>query len=250
VRQRYIHVAGERGVLIDSGSEQGPTVVVLASMLAVARSYIPTLIELSARGYRALAAGAPGSGSGSPLPTAWKMEDYARWVEELLHVLDLRDVTLVGHSNSGAVALLAAAMGSRRIARLVLADAVGADMAFSLRRIIVARGLDALLEPELTLNGWSHVLFNAAFHLMNFINQVRLSARIDVTACARNIRIPTLLAWGGRDHTMPLRCARLFESILPNARRYVSPLGSHDWIVDRPAEFAAAVDSFAREREM
>jgi pimeloyl-ACP methyl ester carboxylesterase len=139
-------------------------------------------------------------------------------------------------------------MRSKRITRLVLADAVGADMAFSLRRVIIARGLDALLEPELTLTGWSHVLFNAVFHLPNFINQVRLSARIDVTACARNIRIPTLLAWGGRDHTMPLRCARLFESILPSLRRYVSPQGSHDWIVDRPAEFAAVVDAFVRER--
>jgi pimeloyl-ACP methyl ester carboxylesterase len=241
--ERFVTVDGTRGLILEGGA--GPTVVLLASMLVLARSYLGPLREFTKR-FHTIVVQLPGGGRAARLRPAWGMEDYARWTAALLDVLALRDATLVGHSNSGAVATILAATDPRRIARLVLADSIGADRAQSLHRIIRARGLDCFHEPELTLEAWNHVVFNSVFHWRNFWEQVRLSARTDLERTARRVQVPTLTAWGRKDNTMPLRCARLLHAWIPQSQTYISRDGSHDWLNDRPREFASVLDRFIR----
>jgi pimeloyl-ACP methyl ester carboxylesterase len=240
-RQRFVTLDGTRGLILEGGA--GPTVVVLASMLVLARSYLAPLRAFVER-FRTIVVQLPGGGRAARLRPAWTMQQYARWTAALCDALDLRDVTLVGHSNSGAVATILAATDPRRIARLVLADSIGADREKSLARIILARGADCFHEHELTLDAWNHVVFNAALHYRNFWEQVRLSARTDLDAHARRVIIPTLIAWGRKDGTMPLRCARLLNSWIPHAQLYISRDGSHDWLNDHPREFAQMLERF------
>ena len=68
--------------------------------------------------------------------------------------------------------------------------------------------------------------------------------RYDGTALLRKVKVPTLLAWGGQDLTMPPDCARRYQQLIPRSRIILSPGGSHDWIIARPAQFAAAVEAF------
>jgi pimeloyl-ACP methyl ester carboxylesterase len=70
---------------------------------------------------------------------------------------------------------------------------------------------------------------------------------VDVRADVARVSIPTLVAWGERDHTLPPRCAAEFARILPVTRVYLSRRGSHNWLIQRPDEFAAAVGEFAAE---
>jgi pimeloyl-ACP methyl ester carboxylesterase len=246
-RQRFVHLHGARGLILEGGPARGaPTVVLLASMLVLARSYLWPLCEFTRR-FHTIVVQPPGGGRGARLSNPWTMEGYARWTGALLDELDLRDVTLVGHSNSGAVATILAASGAPRVGRIVLADSIGADRAGSLTRIILGRGVDCVHEHELTLAAWNHVVFNAVFHFRNFFEQVRLSARTDLEEPARRVTVPTLIAWGRKDNTMPLRCARLLHSWIPGSRLYVSRHGSHDWINDRPREFAEVLERFIGE---
>ena len=241
--ERLVEVDDTRGLILEGGA--GPTVVLLASMLVLARSYLWPLRAFTKR-FHTIVVQLPGGGRAARLSPAWTMVQYARWTGALLDELDLRDVTLVGHSNSGAVATILAATDPRRIARIVLADSVGADRASSLTRIILARGLDCFHEHELTLAAWNHVVFNAVFHFRNFFEQVRLSARTDLETYARRVRVPTLIAWGRRDNTMPLHCARLLHEWMPGSDLYISRTGSHDWLNDHPREFASVLDRFIR----
>src|SRR5687768_14790047 len=200
-RERFVHVADTRGLILEGGDARTrPTVVVLASMLVLARSYLWPLCEF-VKQFHTIVVQLPGGGRASRLNQPWGMEEYARWTGALLDALELEDVTLVGHSNSGAVATMLAATDPRRIGRLVLADSIGADRQNSLTRIILARGLDCFHEHELTLDAWNHVVVNAVFHFRNFFEQVRLSARTDLEHHARRVTVPTLIAWGRKDHT-------------------------------------------------
>jgi pimeloyl-ACP methyl ester carboxylesterase len=246
-RERVVHVEGTRGLILEGGD--GPTVVVLASMLVMARSYLWPLRAFTKR-FHTIVVQLPGGGRAAGLSPAWSMDRYASWTSGLLDRLVLRDVTLVGHSNSGAVAAILAATDPRRIARIVLADSIGADRSNSLVRIILARGLDCFHEPELTLAAWNHVIVNAVFHWRNFWEQVRLSARTDLEQFARRVSVPALIAWGRKDNTMPLRCARLLHAWIPQSRLHISRDGSHDWLNDHSREFAQVLDRFIRDTSL
>ena len=66
----------------------------------------------------------------------------------------------------------------------------------------------------------------------------------DLRPHAARVRAPTLLAWGARDHTIPIRCAHTLRGLIPGASLYVSRHGSHDWMIDRAPEFASVVRAF------
>jgi pimeloyl-ACP methyl ester carboxylesterase len=121
---------------------------------------------------------------------------------------------------------------------------VGADITPSLPRVLVGRTIDAVLEPRLTLFGWHHVFYNALLHTKDFFGQVWKSVHDDLRHHAARVRAPTLLAWGARDHTIPPRCAHALREVMPAASMYFSPNGSHDWLIDRAPEFAAALRHF------
>jgi pimeloyl-ACP methyl ester carboxylesterase len=187
----------------------------------------------------------PGCGGADRLPRTWTFEEYARWIGGALDVLGLGGVTLVGHSNSAAIALVAAAtLPPGTVRRLVLADAVGAVEAPSYWQVLLGRGLDGILEPALSLTGWHHLVYNAVFHTRNFFGQIRASIERDLRADAPRVAVPTLVAWGARDHTMPPHGADVLRALLPRPHAYTSPTGSHDWIITNAAEFAAAVGAF------
>jgi len=63
---------------------------------------------------------APGSGRASKLRRPWRFEDYADHLLRVLEQLDLRDITLIGHSNSAAVAMIAGGSVKPAASRIAL----------------------------------------------------------------------------------------------------------------------------------
>ncbi len=221
----------------------GPTLVLLASMLVRARTYAP-LIERLAPHFRVLAVELPGSGRSSRLTQPWGLEEYADWSDRFLDAVTVDRAIIVGHSNSGAVALLMGARRPARVSSLVLADAIGARQSHSLLRVLLARAVDAALEMRLNARAWPDVAWNVLFHMGSFLHQVRLAERADVLDHASTVAAPTLVAWGRRDHTMPLVCSARLRALIPDSRLYVSR-GSHDHCITHADEFACAVTKFA-----
>lgn len=242
-RERAVEIDGALGQVTEFG-DHGPTLILLPSMLVLGRSYT-WLRRVLCREFRIVVVEMPGCGEGSVLSEAWSFERYAQWLIKLLEQTPLRDrPTLIGHSNSGPVALILAATRPDLIGRLVVVDSVGADSAQSLLRVLGGRALDAVLEARLTFWGFHHILHNVFRHWRNFWNQVWLAVRYDATAYASRTATPTLIAWGRRDHTMPLRGAHTLDRAMPNAKVHVSPTGSHDWLITNPEEFTDALRAF------
>lgn len=239
VASRRLPVGGHTCRVLDSGGMR-PAVVILASPLVTADSYRPTLAAL-AKHWRVVVVELPGSGDASRVRRPLTVAELAALVPPLLDMLALRRVQLLGHSNSGVIALEVARHHPARISRLILADATGAHPSASLGAVVAGRLWDGLLEWRLSLTGWPALAHNLLRHPRQFLAQLRLSASNLSLAMAPQVQRPTLLAWGARDHTMPLAAARRYLASLPQAQLVISPQGSHDWLIERPQEFARAL---------
>lgn len=247
IRERFVEVDGLRTRYLDACIDEGvdaPTIVLVPSMFLLARSYRPTMKALGRRGFRVVAIELPGTGGSSSPTSRWGFEDYAYWLVEAIETMGMQGPALIGHSVSGPVVLTAAARHGSRVGPIALCDSSGGSKeSDSLWRVIPARCIDAIEELAFDLRATPDVLFNLAHHPRQSLNLFRLT-KLSQARLAQRVHAPTLLAWGARDHTMPLRCARTIEQVMSNATTYVSREGSHDWIIERADEFAGAVDAF------
>lgn len=236
-----IEVGGVRGGYEVAGD--GPPLVLLASPVARAETYRATA-ECLARSFRVHTVELPGSGQAECLPEGWSIEQYAGWVAELLRTLALDRPVVIGHSHSAAIGVVLAARFPERLGRLVVVDGTGTGPHPSLR-VFLGGLFDLALDITLVLRAWHHVVGNLLVHTANFWRQIRDGLKGDVRADAARVSVPVLVAWGRRDHTFPPRCAREYARCLPDAQVYLSPSGSHDWLISQADEFADVVTAFA-----
>jgi pimeloyl-ACP methyl ester carboxylesterase len=236
-----VEVNGVRGVYEATGD--GPPLVLLASPVARAKTY-RTTADCLARTFRVITVELPGSGWAGAVGKGWSVGQYAEWAAGFIAALGLNRPVVIGHSHSGPIGITLAVRHANAIGRLVLVDATGTGP-HPVVRVFAAGVLDLALEIGIVLTRWHHVLGNLLLHPRNFVRQVRDALTVDVRADAARVTVPTLVAWGRRDHTLPSRHAAEYARCLPDARVYLSWRGSHDWLIARPDEFASAVSAFA-----
>ncbi|MBV9120033.1 MAG: alpha/beta fold hydrolase, partial [Chloroflexi bacterium] len=184
---------------------QGIPLVFLPSMLVLARSYRPVLERLSEH-FQLIVVEMPGSGRAQVVSEPWSFDRYACWLAAFIQDYGLRRVIVLGHSDSGAVALRLAARRPDLISSLVVVDTVGVRRQ-RLGDVLAGRGRDGVIEWKLTVSGFHHPVFNIVRHGRNFWALVRNSASDSMLASVGNIGVPTLVCWGTRDHTMPVSYA-------------------------------------------
>ena len=68
--------------------------------------------------------------------------------------------------------------------------------------------------------------------------------RDDVVPLLPRITAPTLVVWGAHDPLVPLEHGRTIAAGIPDARLVVLADAAHNPMIDRPAEFNAAVRGF------
>lgn len=115
--------------------------------------------------------------------------------------------------------------------------------------MVVGRVHDGLLELQYSIPGVFHGLYNVLFQARNFWYWVKLSSTLDSTPEAATVHVPTLLCWGKHDHTCRLPAGRRFAEVMPMSQLYISEHGSHNWLIQRPEEFADAVSAFIASTE-
>jgi len=233
-----LELDGLRSIIADYAPRTRPQrglIVLLASMLVRPRSY-ERLVHRLTKSFRVITIEPPGSGRASKLRRPWRFEDYADNLLRVLDKLDVRDVPLIGHSNSAAVAMIAAGSvtpAASRIARIVLADSVGADPRHNFWRIGLARLAD--------------VFWNLIVHNENFLEEIDQAIHWDATKHAPHVRVPALVSSGGLDLTFRPWCGLRLHDMIPRSQFVHFSRGSHDWLATHPHEFATMVECFVEQ---
>jgi pimeloyl-ACP methyl ester carboxylesterase len=189
--------------------------------------------------------------SSKPTGASYALEDQAKGVLRVISDLGLNDVTLVGHSMGGGVALLMALellalqAAHVRLRRLVLIDSMAFPQRLPhfialLRVPVVGPLLVRIIPPSWCVR----YVLRQSYYDPSRIEHARIEAYADalrnhggrhaIVATARalipanfsdiiarypEIRVPILLLWGLKDRIVPLRVLELLKVAFPAAYR-------------------------------
>ena len=240
----------QRACELDGGSVRyhvagsGPATVLVHGLAGSWRWWEPVVAPLASR-LRVYLVDLPGFGSARG--QRFVLGEAPSYLRALLAELGLERPNLVGHSLGGAVCARVAALWPQSVDRLVLAAPAGflerrRIAQFALPLTAAARQMrPAFLRVVLadSLRAGLLTLYRAGTQLLGDD-----ALRKELAA----ISAPTLLVWGERDPLVPLPLAGEYERAIPDARLVVLAGTGHVAMVDRPAEFAAALLDFVCER--
>ena len=213
-----------------------------------------------AKGAHLLAPSHPGFGGSDLPPSFTTVDDLAYFYLDLLDQLDLHDVTVVGVSLGAWIAAEIAVKSTARIARLVLADAVGIRV--SERETSDIADIFALTEKGFIALAYHDPVVGARDPALPDASVARIARNLESTArfCwnpymhdpklkgrLHRIDVPTLMLWGAQDRIVAPDYGRAYASAIPKARFATIDQAGHFPHLERPDEFASQVLSFANQ---
>lgn len=200
--------------------------------------------------------------------------DQAALVHRLLRERALGNLTLVGHSLGGGIALLTALRllddGEERLRRLVIVSGAAYDQrmppfvrladyptlsAAAFKALGATRVIRAVLDQVVhdatsvddeQVRGYAEPLgtSDAVRALLQTARQIRPADLDAITARYPELAVPALLLWGSSDRVVPLAVGERLSRALPNARLHVLERCGHLPAEERPEESYELLERF------
>lgn len=271
--QKTLVVFGEKIRYYEMGS--GPTVVLVHGLGSSAKGDWGKVMQTMAVGHRVLALDLLGFGnSGKPI-IVYGIQTWVDVLGEFLRAKRADSFTLVGESLGGWIAaqytiqaLAGEAVGPSFVlpkpSKLVLSDAAG----FSRASVARVNDRSAPVRPSGLSLGEQKRLLGSIFHDPAYVSDEGLRTGMawamskgdgwaivslygnrglvaeSVEGKLGGIDIPTLVVWGQYDELVPLADGEGYAAAIPNARLVVIPDVGHAPMIEAPASFMKAVESF------
>ncbi|ALM82191.1 alpha/beta fold hydrolase [Bordetella sp. N] len=234
----------------------GPTVVFSHGYPLSSDAWSAQMLYLMQRGYRVVAHDRRGFGRSSQPGTGYDFDTFADDLAELIEALDLKDITLVGHSmGGGEVARYLSRHGSHRVARLALVAAVtpfllktdsnpaGAPRAFfdSFRTAVETDRSQWNKEVSMPYYNFNrpgakvsegvrddYWRQGQATGILAAYDAISAFSETDFRADLKKIRVPTLIIHGDDDQIVPLQISgQRSVELIKHAKLVVYKGGSH-----------------------
>lgn len=250
----------------------GPPLV-LVHTIRTQLDYFEKLVPLLKGNHRVYALDLPGHGGSSTQPQAYTETFMRQAVGEFLTKLDLRQVTLVGESIGGVLALTVAADQPDRVQRVVslnpydYGEAFGGgvrrsasgwmvglfkvfgDYTFEPRFVTAAvlRGgfHDARRLPEKTLDEFSRAGAREGYRAVEHSVFKHWKTWLDARERYARVKVPVTLVYGSDDWSRPEERARNAREI-PGAILFTIERAGHFSALEKPEEVAALILAPAR----
>jgi pimeloyl-ACP methyl ester carboxylesterase len=233
------------------------------------------LSEPLARGHRVILVDLKGFGD-SPKPSDdhYTIYDQARLICRFIFDHDLKNLTLVGNSLGGGVALATAlylsAHAPERLAGLIFIDTIAYEQEMPLfvkllatpvlgplvvatvpknlqvRTVMKLAYFDDEAVPEEAVERYAYVLNKpgAQHALVQTARQIIPSDLDRLTAHYSEIGSPTLILWGQEDAIVPPDIGRRLHRAIPNSRLVIFPDTGHIPQEERPQATLAEIKAF------
>jgi pimeloyl-ACP methyl ester carboxylesterase len=251
---------------VDAGA--GTVIVLIHGIGSAARSWAAQIAQLS-QNWRVIAWNAPGYPPSAPLSAEWpSADDYAQRLAGLLVSLSVERCHIVGHSLGCLMAARFARLYPDRVVSLTLAScAIGhARLPDDERERLLASRIDdvmmlgsrgmaekrgpRLLGPSATAQAVASVVeVMAEVDPHGYAQAARMLSRGDLIADIEAIpqSIPMQFIYGAADLITPPAVNLRAAAARPGAPVTVLDNAGHACYVERPDDFSAAIEGFARQ---
>jgi pimeloyl-ACP methyl ester carboxylesterase len=167
----------------------------------------------------------------------WQLRTMAPLLADLLQRLDLSQVSLLGHSMGGAIAIHLADYAPEMVEHLVLIDSAGLPLQDNLSTLAL-RGLRSLLQRESGGYPPRLVLDVLRPHTRLLWQNAQEMMRSDFSSELARVKVPTLIMWGARDLLLPLQLGYDLNKSIPHSQLVVLPQSGHRPMLTQPQEFS------------
>ncbi len=271
---RTVMLSGHELAYLDSGD--GPAVLFIHGLTNSSRSWA-RLVDTLSTDHRILAPDLFGHGASAKPMGDYSLSAHAATLRDLLDRLGIDQVTLVGHSLGGGIALQFRYLFPERVSRLVLVSSGGLGRSVSpLLRAATLPGAEWIL--PLIASDWVRVRAEAVARTLartgwrpspdvteawrGFTSLADADSRRAFLATTRSvidpggqtvtahdhlpmvIKIPTLVVWGTRDRMIPAWHATTAHQALPGSRVELFVGAGHFPHLDEPERFAEVLRDF------
>ena len=236
----YVTVEVHRLHYYVTGPEAGSPVVLVHGLGGRSEDWRNLAPYLVHAGLRVYMPDLPGYGrSDKPADFSYSIPDEARAVADFMDALGLKRVELGGWSMGGWIAQYLAAAHPERVARLVLFDSAGLNIApawktelFTPVSAVELDRLDALLMPRppvvpsfiaadiLRVSRQRAWIIHRALASM-------LTGRDATDTVLPQLRMPVLIVWGALDHITPVDQGQTMHRLVPQSQLQVVPTCGH-----------------------
>jgi len=238
-------------------------VVLLHGWALAQHTYRRVIEEIAEQGCMVIAPSMPGfGGSGDLKGAAFSMSGYAKWVADLLDVLEIEEpAVLVGHSFGGGVAIKLAHDMPARVRSLVLVNSIGGS-AWKNGRTLRSIGERPLWDwglhfpsdvwPVRQATRVLPVVFedlvpNLVRNPRAIVRVANLARRADLRVELERLRdrgLPITILWGTRDGIIPRES---FEALcVASGVEGTVVEGSHSWLLADPQHFSEVITNDVR----
>ncbi len=259
----------------------GPPVVLIHGMVNSSLHW-EAVAQRLARDYTVIAPDLIGHGDSATPRGDYSLGAHATVIRDLLAVIGVDRATVVGHSLGGGVAMQFFYQFPQRVERLALVSSggLGRDVSPMLRGAALpgaSAGLWLVAHPRLVEALWdlggrmrergvargvylqaiaralrplgrpgARTAFLQTLRSVIDVHGQRVSAR-DRLYLLRGF--PTLIVWGGRDHTIPIEHGRWMHGAIPGSRFVTLPRAAHFPHLEDPEGLAEALVDFVATTE-
>ena len=251
------HISTHPIAIHDTGSADGPVILLLHSLGTSASVWEPILPALVAAGFRVVRPDMRGHGHTAATPGPYTVDGLAHDALSVLQQLDIRRAAVVGLSIGGLIAQQLAHLAPDRVAALVLMDTALAIPPATLWReradTVRAQGMDAVVEsvltrwltpaaPAHTVEAMRHLIRST--DLEGYASCCEAIAAADLRSQTGALSVPTLVIVGAEDPSTPIASAEALRDTIAGARLEIIPNASHIPTAEQPAAIAGALLRF------
>lgn len=187
------------------------------------------------------------------------VEGLVDFIEDFVDTQNLSDLTLLGNSLGGHVALVYTLRYQENVKKLVLTGSSGL-FENSMGGSFPKRGNQAYIKERVEYTFYdpqtaSDELIEEVFEItssipkcLNIVAIAKAAQRHNLAGELHKIKIPTLLIWGLNDTITPPMVAHEFHKLIPNSRLAFIDRCCHAPMMERPEEFKEVLSDFLRRK--
>lgn len=226
------------------------TILLLHGWQRSSREWIPTAKNLADK-YKIVLLDLPGFGNTPRPKETYSIFDYATFVEHFLQKLEIKKVTLIGHSFGGRIGIILA-YKTTLLEKLILVDAAAVEKKSLVVQTKIAINKLAIAPVKLFFPNYVEKLktrfgsddYQTAGTMRDiFIKTVNE----DLTPVLGKISVPTIIIWGEKDSTRPLNEGLFIKDTIKDARLRVVWGAYHSPYLEKPKEFMEILEEVLTE---